>query len=674
MNARSTCLLAIPLALLLLACVPAVSLAEAVRLAQAPDVTDLELRAHPRLWVPRDTIYNLKDKLHTPYLKSSAKRIIADADWLVTADPVMPGEGRTHQRGTRAIASHLQTLTSAYVLTREQKYRDAAIRHLANILNWNHISCEANPNTPIENRKFFCLSYGEHSADIALMYDVFRPDITAAEMQVFNDVLDKFYLWQALRAEERNPWWVNKEWSNWNGVCAGGMGMLALAFYDDRPEARKLIPFVEESLSHYFQSYINSGGGNHEGTGYWNYGMHYAMRYLLSYENATGKKHPAFDIPEIGKSLHFPVDFHRITFGDNDGWHPSGMYFMVAQRTNQPDAAMRAAAYIMHEVGPGPAPQDRDRVARTLTGDILYAADYIPTDEAMRQLRAERAENPRPLARVYDGLGWATIADDTAFANLRLAVRGGSSAIRGHGHIDLMSIRAQVNGVRFIDDQRGGNMAVNYTGRGHELYSRSAAAKSTLFVGGVGCNLNAEAPIERVEGPGVFGFRVDGTRVYMPRWRRGPYIGRTALLVDSRYWLVIDTAPGRGMESRYHTYADVEVGNDWARLTKQASTSKHSDDLGAKPTEQLTMTFASLDNSVLQQSRGTPTFPAEQTHILRWMTPNKDTGKLHVTAMNPGNERLKVALQESDAGFTVRVTQPDGSTREVKLTRDLQLR
>jgi len=634
---------------------------------------ELELKDHPRLWVPEDTINNLKDKLHTPYLKTAAKRILEDADWLITAEPIMPGEGRTNQRGTRAIASHLQTLTCAYVLTRDQEYRDAAIRHLANILNWNHISCEANPNTPVEDKKFFCLSYGEHAADIALMYDVFRPDITASEMKVFNDVLDKFYLWQALRAYERNPWWVNKEWSNWNGVCAGGMGMLALAFYDDRPEARKLIPFVEESLSHYLQSYVTNGGGNHEGTGYWNYGMHYAMRYLLSYENATGKKHPAFDIPEIGKSLHFPVDFDRITFGDNDGWHPTGMFFMVAKRTDQPNAAMRAAAHLMYEVGPAPAPTDRNRVGRTFTGDILYGADFIPTDEQMRKLRAERAEDPKPLARAYDGLGWATIADDTAFPRLRMAVRGGSSAIRGHGHIDLLSIKAEVDGVRFIEDQRGGNMAVNYTGRGHDLYSRSAAAKSTLFVGGVGPDLNTEAPIERIEGDGVIGFRVDGSKTYMRRWGRS-FIGRAALLVDYSYWLVVDTAPGKGIESRYHTYADVEVGDDWARLSKQGRPSKHSANTATTPTEQLTMTFASLDNSVLQQSRGMPTFAAGQTTILRWMNDDRRGGTLHITALNPGSEKLDLELSKDEAGFVIKVSGGEGKLRIVRLTRDLKLR
>ncbi len=621
-----------------------------------PDSGVLALKAHPRLWVPEETILNLKDKLHTPYLRSAAARILADADWLVDLKPIAQDEVGTNQQGTRVIASHLKCLTSAYVLTREPKYREAAMRHLANILTWRQISCEANINTPADRPMFFCLSYGEHAADIALMYDVFRPDITPAEQKVFFEVLDRFYLSEALRAYERKPWWVNKSWSNWNGVCAGGMGMLALAFYDDRPEVRKLIPFVETSLAHYFQSYIENGGGNHEGTGYWNYGMHYAVRYLLSYEQATGHKHPAFDIPELGKSLHFPVDFTGINFGDNDGWHPAGFYFLMAERVNQPDAAMRAATFLMTDVPPAPA--TRSRLSHTYSADILYAADAIPSAEAMAALKAERSAIKQPMARVYEGLGWGVLMDDSAFPALRLSARGGSSRITGHGHIDLLSFKCAVNGQTMIEDQRGWMPSVAFTGRGHHLYSRSAAAKSTLFVDGLGAAENVACKTTGiVRGDGLLGIRIDATGVYAPRWRRG-FIGRLFLLVDNAYWLVVDTAPGHAIESRFHTYADLETGSDWALLRKGD--------------EQLAMTFTTLERSTMQRASGMPENSAEQTKIIRWISTQRSADSLHVTALNPGREKLTLKLSRDTAGFTIEVS---GSppARTIRLTRDLQL-
>jgi len=616
------------------------------------------LKAHPRLWVPAETILNLKDKLHSSYMRSAAARILADADWLVDLKPIAQNEVGTNQQGTRLIASHLKCLTSAYVLTREPKYREAAMRHLANILTWRQISCEANVNTPADNPMFFCLSYGEHAADIALMYDVFRPGITPAEQKVFFDVLDRFYLSQALRAYANPPWWVNKSWSNWNGVCAGGMGMLALAFYDDRPEVRQLIPFVETSLAHYFQSYIENGGGNHEGTGYWNYGMHYAVRYLLSYEQATGRKHPAFDIPELGKSLHFPVDFTGINFGDNDGWGPTGFFFMMAARVNQPDAAMRAATFLMSDVPPAPDPATRSRLSPATSADILYAADTIPSAEAMTALKAERMEKKQPMARVYEGLGWGVLMDDSAFPTLRLSARGGSSRITGHGHMDLLSFKCAVNGQPMIEDQRGSMPSVAFTGRGHHLYSRSSAAKSTLFVDGLGCAEDVACKAtEIVQGEGLLGIRIDAGGVFTPYWRR-VFVGRLFLLVDNAYWLVVDTAPGHAIESRFHTYAELETGDDWAVLRKGG--------------EQLAMTFASLGQSIMQRASGMPENTAEQTKIIRWLSTQRSPESLHVTALNPGSEKLSLKVSKDMAGFAIEIT---GSkpARTIRLTRDLKL-
>jgi hypothetical protein len=619
----------------------------------------LELKASPRLWVNQDTALNLSDKLHTPYLRSQAERVLADANWLVEAAPVAEGEARSYQQGTRAIASHLQCLTSAWVLTHDMKYRKAAIKHLANLMTWKQVSCEANLGMSHEHEAFFCLSYGEHAADIALMYDLFRADITPEEQQVFFDVLDRFYLKEALECVARPPWWANKSWSNWNGVCAGGMGMLALAFYDDRPECRVLIPFVEKSLAEYFKSYIRNGGGCHEGTGYWNYGMHYAMRYLLSWEQATGKQHPAFEIKELGDSLYFPLDFTGITFGDNDGWHPTGFFFMLAKRLNQPEAALRAATYLPERVGA--APDERHRLSRTATGDTLYGADFIPTTEAMAELTQAHEQKKNPVARVYKGLGWAALADDSAFPSLRLAARGGSSEITGHGHLDLLGFKCMVNGERMIVDQGGGGYSpVTFTEYGHHLYSRSAAAKSTLFVDGLGCRENSVCDAtEVVRDADLIGIRIDGSHVYLPRWRRG-FIGRLFLMVENRYWLVVDTAPGHRMESRFHTYADTSRNADTVSLTRGD--------------EQLQMTFAAFGRGAIQESRGMPTAPQAQTRIIRWIGMGASRNSLQVTALNPGSETLGLALSKGKGGgYVIEVSGADGYQRTIRVTRSLKL-
>jgi hypothetical protein len=619
--------------------------------------TVLDLKASPRLWVSRETANTLSDKLHTPYLRNQAERILEDADYLVDAKPVAEGEASAYQLGTRAIASHLQCLTAAWVLTHEAKYRKAAMRHLANLMNWDQISCEARPHTPKEPTLPFCLSYGEHAADIGLMYDLFRSDITPGEQQVFFDVLNRFYLKEALDCLDDPPWWANQSWSNWNAVCSGGIGIMALAFYDDLPVCRNLIPFVEQSLIEYFKSYIKNGGGCHEGTGYWNYGMHYAMRYLLSWESATGEEHPAFEIEELRTSLDFPLDFTGITFGDNDGWHPSGMFFMLAERLDKPYAALRAAAYL-EDYSYSP-PTTKTRLSRAASGDILYAADFIPSTTEMVALRASHAHKKEPVARVYKGLGWAALADDSAFPSLRLSGRGGSSEIAGHGHLDLLSIKCMVNGERLIDAQMdGGYISTTFTDRGHELYSRSAASKSTLLVDGLGCRENAVCDTtEIISHDDLRGIRIDGSSVFMPRWKSG-FIGRLILMVENRYWLVIDTAPGHIMESRFHSYADFTRGPDWVLLKSRK--------------EEMMMTFSSLGEGVMQESTGMPVKADRQTHIFRWISP-ETTDNLHVTALNPGNGKIMLTLdKEVDGSFVIHLSTEDGYKRTIYLTSDLK--
>jgi len=626
----------------------------------------LTLIDHPRLYVNADVAANLAERLHSPYLQSSAEQVLSDADWLVRTRPLREDEIKGgYQSVTRPIDSHLQCLTAAWVLTREPRYPKAAIKHLAGLLAFNHISCEANHTIPADVDLPFCLSYGELCASVGLMYDLFRPEMTDEEQQVFFAVLDKFLLTAALNCLESPPWWANKEWSNWNGVCAGGMGIMALAVYDDLPAARKLIPFVEKSLGEYFKSYIKNGGGCLEGTGYWNYGMNYAMRYLLSWENATGKKHPALKIRQLGQSLFFPLDFTGITFGDNDGWHPSCFFFTLAKRMNQRSAALNAAAYLMNPV----TVTRRRRGDRVNGGDLLYAADLIPTMAEMEKLKKAHTRKKTPVARVFKGMDWAALADDEAFPTLRMACRGGSSAITGHGMIDLLSFRCRVNGELMITDQQdGGYNPVTFTGRGHELHGRSAASKSTLFVDGLGCNTNVACDkTEVVRGDGILGIRIDASHIYMPRWKK-QFIGRLFLMVDNAYWLVIDRMLGvssvdrHSIESRFHTLAQSTSGKTWVSLKSGK--------------ERMQMTFASLDRGVMLEARGLPSSTKmSPTTMYRWMTAEATPDSLHVVALNPGAKKLALKLsKEKGNTVVIEVTKPDGKKRTIRLSAKLKLK
>jgi len=630
----------------------------------------LKLKTHPRLYVTPAVVRDLRRrKTYThPYLQNVAEQVISDADWLTRIDPVPEDASRSYLQMGRWMESHLHCLTAAWVMTRDKRYREAGIKHLGGLLNFNHISCEAHCATPPDRKMPFCLTYGEQSAAIGLMYDIFRPDMTAEEQKCFFDVVDKFHMSEAVKCLTKPMWWVGKSWSNWNGVCSGGMGLMALAMYDDRPDARRLIPFVERSLKPYFKSYIKNGGGCPEGTGYWNYGMNYSMRYVLSWENAMGKAHPALKINELRKSLIFPLDFTGLTFGDNDGWGPTMFYFKLAKRLNHPYAALNAARRLPR--GPFRKPKRKRGLNYAARGSqLLYAVKEVPTMKQIERFEASSARKKTPVARIYDGMDWAILADDEVSPTLRMSVRGGETVVGGHSFVDLLNFRCRVNDQLMITDQADtGYLSTTFGDRGADIYSRSPASKSTLFVDGLSCAEGAQCDkTEIVKGRHVVGVRIDATSAI---WRHMPvkFIGRLFLFVENRYWLVVDHVLGRnaakrlGIESRFHTYAKCKVGRDWVSLKSGR--------------EWMQMTFAALQPGILQESIGTPPLPAKElTRIFRWMGRARAEDNFHVAALNPGKEKLALDLSvETGNTYVIEVTEPDGTRRRILLGSKLTLR
>lgn len=622
-------------------------------------MTTLRLRNHPRLFARADMTAYMQENLGNPYIKQEAERVLSDANRLIRQKPITWDDikDRVYPISQRA-ASQVENLVGAWALTRDPRYRKAALKRVKALTGFASISCEGNRNRPADREDFFCLTYGWHGVAMGYLYDMFRPDLTDEEDAIIMAFLDKHLMKRALECLERPPWWVNAGWSNWDGVCAGGMGILALSFYDKIPATRKLIPFVDKSLDAYFRSYITNGGGYPEGTGYYNYGMQFSIPYLHCWENATGRKHPAMKIKELGKSLYFPMDFHRLTFGDNDGWGPTGYHFWLAERMNLPTAALKAASYLGADA---PAPKRKGKIVSADRGTLLYVADSVPTPAEVGKFRKQHARKRKPVASVYKGMGWAAIADDEAFPKLRMAVRGNTTAKAGHASQDQFSFKCMVNGAPMIEDQHD-RPGVSFTKRGNDVYGRSAPSKSSLFIEGLGCDIRMENDTtEVVKGKGITGIRVDGAGCYLVRWKNA-FIGRLFLLVDGRYWVIIDrqNAGGNCMEARFHSFAEGRSGRDWVKLKNGK--------------ERMTMSFASFDKAVLQTSAGMPTWAVEQTKIYRWITEERKNDNVLVTALNPGSKKLGISLErEARGSVRIEVSEPGRKKRVIRVSKQLKL-
>jgi hypothetical protein len=627
---------------------------------QSEAMAHLKLKKPPRLFAKADLTNYLQENLQNPYIRREADLVLADANRLIKQKPTTWDEitGNLYP-DSHQIGSQVENLAGAWALTKDARYRNAAFKRIEALTEFTHISCEAHKDKPADKEDFFCLTYGWHSVAVGYLHDMCRPDLTDEEDAILMAFLEKHLMKRAERCLEHPPWWVNTEWSNWNGVCAGGMGILALSFYDKFPVAKKLVDFVDKSLSAYLGSYVTNGGGCPEGTGYYNYGMQFAIPYLHCWESATGRKHPAMKIKELGKSLYFPMDFHNISFGDNDAWGPTGYHFMLAKRMNQPSAALKAASHINLESKI--STKAKRKIDGAHRGTLLYVSGYVPTPKEVEVFRKNSARKKTPIARVYNGMGWAAMANDESFPSLRMTVRGNTTARAGHASQDQFSFKCMVNGQRMISDQHD-RPGVSFTKRGNDVYGRSAASKSGLFIEGLGSDIHMDTDTtEVVNGKGITGLRVDGAGCYLMRWKNA-FIGRLFLLVDGKYWVIVDrqNAGNNCMEARFHTFAESRHGRDWVKLKSGK--------------ERMTMSFASFDKAVLTTSAGMPTYPDEASTIFRWITSERKNDNLLVTALNPGSQRLKIDMErEARGSVSIKITPPKGKSRTIRVSNQLKL-
>ena len=86
--------------------------------------------------------------------------------------------------------------------------------------------------------------------------------------------------------------------------------------------------------------------------------------------------------------------------------------------------------------------------------------------------------------------------------------------------------------------------------------------------------------------------------------------------------------------------------------------------------ERLQMTFAALGRGVMQESRGMPSQPQRQTTIFRWMATAATHENLHVVALNPGRQKLGLAVRKERGGtYLIEVTGPGRRQQQIHLKR-----
>ena len=604
-----------------------------------------------RLLVNRERWERLRRIPSLPLLQQAAAALdeLAEAHIRDRDIPVDETGFNWHLGRAQQLQSRVISLLTQYGRTQDRRFREAAMDYVRVMAGWKEWSWTTWRQGDADT--IFDLPYGENSLTLALVLDWLAEELSPEERTLLVNTARERCLLPYLAVNGtpgEESWYFRCPNSNWNTVCSGGAGALALALGDACEESARVLALVEESVRQYFE-HMEDDGAWPEGIGYWNYGHRYGYYYLLSHEGAERRPHPLLELPGSRATLRFPLLFSPngtpASFGDANHFFPAPFHYAAAERYQLGDVIAELDRRFLRMGERGDLTSTNRRL-RACAAELLL---FHPGESA-----AEIAETPWPRVSVQRGVEWSYLADRWPHPRLYASVRGGSTEAP-HTHQDLLSLFVVVGDEALIHSV-GVDEYVDTTfgRRRYELYEISAAAKNVPLINGVGLPHPGRVKTTTVSGDGWEGMALDATET---QWVGTPveaFVRSVLMLGGGAAILVLDRAVLRDpalAEARFHTFHHLRRGRASADIRGDR--------------ESLHLSFAASVPAALKTGRGLPTQPArEPDSILRWVTLGKHREIVLATLLTPnGRGRVRVstrtgAIRATGPGFDITVAYP----------------
>lgn len=615
----------------------------------------IPMTPHPRLLASPAQLDRLQQSPDIPLLRQASRLVSSEANRFVKNRGLLfdPAVHNSLLQRAREMQRRVITLIVRWKQTGRKRFRDAAMQDIRDMGAWEYWSWDRLRDGNPDPDSDFDLSYGENSATLALAYDWMYSSLSEEERGLFQEIAKRWTFGPFLArttGEKKLAWWFAVPNTNWNSVCAGGAGMLALAMMDEVPEAGEVVKRVEVAIAPYIQSLTATAGGWEEGIGYWNYGHRYAFWYLLSHERTMGTRHPLLELDGTKRTLDFPLDFcphgQPCSFGDVNLWSPLAFHYAAAERLGRTDLVEKLDG---HFVVKGSAAAE---------GAWPNAAELLVFHPRTQETASAPADR---VSKRYPKMDWGILADQRSAPGLYLSIRGGVGGWEApHGHLDLLSFHCVVGKERLICNHgiNGGTEYLDstFSDRRFELFETIPASKNTLMVNGLGVKNPSRVSMTQLEGNGWSGFCLNATEAYSFAYAGRPslnFCGRLFLLLDGPCALILDhvdlPSPGRA-ETRLHTLARVRFGRAAAEIQ------------GKK--ERLQLAFACNVPSDVHRAEDALTTPGPRSTMIRWCTRLRTHDKITMaTLLVPGAESASLSMEES-AG-TVRLYVKRGEQSQI---------
>jgi hypothetical protein len=498
---------------------------------------------HPHLLFGAGDVPLLRDKSRDPALASLRSSLLARADAVLTAAPIVPSitkRGEPDPPGetkgiasARALQGRVLTLAMAFTLTGERRYRDKAVALLDGaIANWR-IWVDTAHAPPYD------LMTGENAMTFGLAFDWLYDSLAPDERVRLREGVERRALQPYLDAVTRDkPMAWHTARHNWNTVCNGGATVLALALRDESPLAPRVLDRSVQAMEPYWQNLRDDGGWD-EGTGYWTYGHRYA---LIAAEALRRSGRPEGDAvfarSGVRQTGYFPLVFNpgrqlSASFGDSNGRASDPVFYLLAREYRNP-------AFVWF--------QDRAPLRNA-------SADGWPQEA---------------LSLIWRPANEPWLPDPPAF----LAFKNGSLAAN-HTHLDLNHVSVGVGETLVLRELGSRPYPADYfSSQRYSYYEISTAGHNTVLIGGRGQVHGREGQlVGPITGPGFTAFTGIADRAYEVSMTRAR---RQIVFVDRRYWVTLDdieTPEPQPIELRFHTEGTIqELGyGRWRATDGEAS-------------------------------------------------------------------------------------------------------
>lgn len=413
---------------------------------------------HPYLFFSKNDLPEIRNRLTKEPFLTRWKIFEQNANKVLQTSPHYYKPESSDVGNSRKYLENAGKTAFAYIVTNEEKYAKRAIEEAMAMVKGTIPSENGEPGwyNPAHRdwNKGADLNTAEICYGLAMVYDWCYDALTVKERTKIKDALLEKGIQQYLNSIEReNPdFWVGNPVSNWAGVVNGGVGLAALAIYNESEMARKVVEYTRKYIPEFLDHVFLKDGGGHEGIMYARYGELFALYFMMAEQRM------------FGLDVELMEDFNRKLAGYWDVYlHAPDLRY--ANFNNIGEHTFRGLWGNNHRGAGGPN-SDINALMETLapTEDplLLWAADNgaprFYWNGASPWYFLWRRADARPMAPddkpelqdavLFRGAGHAILQSD----KLWLAYNAGWTSNRSHNNRDLGSFILVIDKERMVND------------------------------------------------------------------------------------------------------------------------------------------------------------------------------------------------------------------------------